>query len=144
MLTTREADLDARVFRQILEDIDDDIDCLEDEGKLIDRNDIARCLSSGTLIPVYDRESDMMATFTHYLEGYSREGEEPKVVTDVWCLFAEDISPEYDFDHFFVDPDEMPTDVANAIEEITSSVARVLASARLMEKLSPRRLGRLR
>jgi hypothetical protein len=68
-------------------------------------------------------------TFIEHLTHYSRAGVEPKVVTDCWCDFAEEVYPAVDFDNLFVAPEVMPPHIVGVIEEITASIDRVLAMA---------------
>ena len=88
MLSAREADLDAKVFRLILEDVRSEVSEDDEQDKRIEIGDINTRMKAGSFFPIYDRETDLLATVIEHLDHYSREGEGPEEVTDVWCHFA--------------------------------------------------------
>jgi hypothetical protein len=61
MLSAREADLDARIFRLLLEDVRSEVFEDDDQDKRIEIGDIDACMKAGSFFPIYDRETELVA-----------------------------------------------------------------------------------
>jgi hypothetical protein len=119
MLSTREADLDAKIFRLILEDVRSEMREDDRADLNVESDDITACSRAGSFLPVYGRGSDLISTFIALLEPCAEEG------WDGWCYVAKFVGRDD------VDYDDAVKIPPGAAEEITASIIRVLASARL-------------
>jgi hypothetical protein len=117
MPSKQQASFDAKIFQLILEDIRSELSEDDRADSKIEMGDIIACSKAGSFFPIYDRETDLISLFIELLEPSAEEGSE------AWEWVADHVRDDVHSD----DP-EVPASVA---AEITASIGRVLASARL-------------
>jgi hypothetical protein len=123
MLDARQAELDAKIFQLILNNVRSEMGEEDQPDKRIKTGDIDACLKAGSFMPVYDQNTDLITFFVELLELSAVYGSED------WCWVADQVGPD---GPDYYDHDTIPPGVG---EEITAGIARVLACGHQAVKL---------